>query len=84
MLQNNKRDNKRRAITREKNIAKFTLPKDAVIDYKNTALLQRYINDRGKIVPRRISGISSREQRQLSSAIKRARFLGLMTIPSRS
>ncbi|MBI5149390.1 MAG: 30S ribosomal protein S18 [Candidatus Omnitrophica bacterium] len=58
---------------------RYQLPKDAVIDYKNISLLQKYLNDRGKIVPRRITGISSKEQRQLVSAIKKARFLSLLT-----
>jgi len=55
------------------------MAKDADIDYKNVALLQKYLNDRGKIVPRRISGVTAKKQRQLSLAIKRARFLGLLT-----
>jgi len=58
---------------------KYQLPKDAVIDYKNVSLLQKFINDRGKIVPRRISGVTANKQRQLSLAIKRARFLALLT-----
>ena len=58
---------------------RYQLPKDAVIDYKNISLLQRYLNDRGKIVPRRITGISAKEQRLLVSAIKKARFLALLT-----
>ena len=59
--------------------AKFQLPKDAVIDYKNLPLIQRYINDRGKLVPRRISGLTAKEQRQISIAVKRARFMALLT-----
>ena len=62
--------------------SRYEMPKDAVIDYKNFALLQKYLNDRGKIVPRRISGISSKTQRQLTSAIKKARFLALLTTGS--
>lgn len=58
---------------------RYQLPKDADINYKNVGLLQRYLNDRGKIVPRRITGISANEQRRLVSAIKKARFLALLT-----
>ncbi len=49
-----------------------------VIDYKDTRLLQRYISERGKIVPSRITAVSAKKQRELAQAIKRARFLGLL------
>lgn len=48
------------------------------IDYKDTRLLQRYVSERGKIVPSRITAVSARKQRELARAIKRARFLGLL------
>jgi small subunit ribosomal protein S18 len=48
------------------------------IDYKDTRLLARFVNEQGKILPSRITGISSKMQRQLTQAIKRARHLGLM------
>ena len=48
------------------------------IDYKDVKLLQRYISERGKIVPSRITAVSSKKQRELARAIKRARFLGLL------
>ena len=48
------------------------------IDYKDTKLLQRYISERGKIVPRRITAVSSKKQRELARAIKRARILALL------
>lgn len=48
------------------------------IDYKDVRLLQRYISERGKIVPSRITAVSAKNQRQLSQAIKRARYLGLL------
>lgn len=65
-----------------KKLIKFTLPKDTKIEYKNLSLLQRYITERGKIVSRRLSGISAKEQRAMSLAIKRARFLGLLSVGS--
>jgi len=49
-----------------------------VIDYKDDKLLSRFISERGKILPRRLSGLSARHQRQLSVAIKRARYLALL------
>ena len=53
--------------------------KDApTIDYKDTRLLQRYVSERGKIVPSRITAVGSKNQRKLSQAIKRARFLALL------
>ena len=48
------------------------------IDYKDVRLLQRYISERGKIVPSRITAVSQKNQRELARAIKRARFLGLL------
>jgi small subunit ribosomal protein S18 len=49
-----------------------------VIDYKDEKLLSRFLTERGKILPRRLSGISARHQRQLSIAIRRARYLALL------
>lgn len=51
----------------------------AVIDYKDPHMLDRFTNDRGKILPRRASGTCARHQRQLSTAIKRGRFLALVS-----
>lgn len=48
------------------------------IDYKDTRLLQRYISERGKIVPSRITAVGAKNQRRLATAIKRARFLALL------
>ncbi len=49
-----------------------------VVDYKDDKLLARFLTERGKILPRRLSGISARHQRQIQVAIKRARFLALL------
>ncbi len=57
---------------------KFTEAGIEYIDYKDTELLERFMNDQGKILPRRVTGTSAKYQRQLSRAIKRARFLGLI------
>jgi len=48
------------------------------IDYKDIKLLQRYISERGKIVPARITAVSAKKQRELARAIKRARFIALL------
>lgn len=50
----------------------------SVVDYKDDRRLGRFITERGKILPRRISGVCARHQRQISTAIKRARFLALL------
>ncbi len=57
---------------------KKTAKDELVFDYKNPQLLKNYITDRGKIVPARVSGLSARQQRQLTRAIKRARILALL------
>lgn len=52
--------------------------KDSAIDYKDTAKLKRYVSERGKILPRRITGNCAKHQRALTVAIKRARHVSLM------
>lgn len=52
-------------------------PKEA-IDYKDVDLLRKYITERGKILPRRITGLTSKQQHALTTAIKRARILALL------
>ncbi len=69
---------KRKMRPRTKGGPKFMLPTELKIDYKNFPLLQKFLSDRGKIIPRRISGITATQQRQLSSSIKMARYLGLL------
>jgi len=48
------------------------------IDYKNTTLLFRYLTEQGKIIPRRLSGLTAKQQRHMTKAIKQARILGLI------
>jgi small subunit ribosomal protein S18 len=57
---------------------KRTLDPSLVIDYRNPDLLRRFITDRGKIIPRRISGASARQQRAICLSVKRARYLALL------
>ena len=56
----------------------FAGPNAPKIDYKDTRTLQRYVSERGKIVPSRITAVSAKNQRKLARAIKRARFLALL------
>ena len=63
---------------RRKKFCRFTAEGVKEIDYKDIATLRGYITETGKIVPSRITGTRSRYQRQLSTAIKRARFLALL------
>lgn len=56
----------------------FTGENAAKIDYKDISLLEKYISERGKIVPSRITAVSTKNQRELSKAIKRARFIALL------
>jgi small subunit ribosomal protein S18 len=53
------------------------------IDFKNTRLLTRFVSDSGKIMPRRLTGTTAKKQRELSTAIKRSRILGLMPFTSK-
>jgi small subunit ribosomal protein S18 len=68
----------RRPFFRRRKTCPFTGPNAPKIDYKDVKLLQRYISERGKMVPSRITAVSTKKQRALSLAIKRARFLGLL------
>jgi small subunit ribosomal protein S18 len=63
---------------RRKKFCKFTADGVTEIDYKDLNTLRQYISETGKIVPSRITGTCARFQRQLSTAIKRARFLALI------
>ena len=68
----------RRPFFRRRKTCPFSGPNAPKIDYKDTRMLQRYISERGKIIPARISAVCTKKQRELAQAIKRARFLGLL------
>ncbi len=68
----------RRPFFRRRKSCPFSGPHAPKIDYKDVELLQRFVSERGKIVPSRITAVSTRKQRELAQAIKRARFLGLL------
>ncbi|CAN5319150.1 30S ribosomal protein S18 [soil metagenome] len=68
----------RRPFFRRRKVCPFSGAGAPKIDYKDVKLLQRYISERGKIVPSRITAVSQIKQRELAKAIKRARFLALL------
>ena len=69
---------RRRGGRRRKKVCVFCADPNAVIDYKDTNRLKRYVSERGKILPRRITGSCAKHQRALTVAIKRARHVSLM------
>ncbi len=71
-------DGQRRPFFRRKKTDPFSGANAPKIDYKDVKLLQRYISERGKIVPSRITAVSNKNQRILANAIKRARFMALL------
>ena len=68
----------RRPFFRRRKTCPFSGPNAPKIDHKDTRLLSRYISERGKIVPSRITAVGAKNQRKLATAIKRARFLALL------
>jgi small subunit ribosomal protein S18 len=67
-----------RKFFRRKKVCKFTVEKIDTISYRDVRLLQQFVSDRGKIIPRRLSGTSAPFQRKLTKAIKRARAIALL------
>ncbi|MBD0273226.1 MAG: 30S ribosomal protein S18 [Acetobacteraceae bacterium] len=68
----------RRPFYRRRKSCPFSGPNAPKIDYKDVRLLSRFLSERGKIVPSRITAVSAKKQRELALAIKRARFLALL------
>ena len=85
MKRNNNKNNRSRENTRNspfedrKRFCPFSQKTSPFIDYKDIKMLSRYISEKGKITPSRITNVSSKKQKELSQAIKRARFLSLMS-----
>src|SRR5512135_672808 len=73
-----KKERGQKALFRRRKFCRFTAEKVEWIDYKDIEVLKDFVNETGKIIPARITGTSSGYQRQLSDAIKRARFLALL------
>lgn len=69
---------RRRPMRRRKKVCVFCADKNKDIDYKDVNMLKRYISERGKILPRRITGNCAKHQRALTVSIKRSRHIALM------
>mgnify|MGYP003237313187 FL=1 len=76
------RDNRRGGRKGRKKVCGFCVDKVGSIDYKDVARLRRFISERAKILPRRVTGTCARHQRELTVAIKRARHLALLPFSS--
>jgi len=71
-------NNKRRGGMRRKKVCQFCADKTEVIDYKDVDKLKKYVTERGKILPKRITGTCAIHQREVTKAIKRARIVALL------
>ncbi|WP_280771253.1 30S ribosomal protein S18 [Salipaludibacillus daqingensis] len=72
----------RRGRPKRRKVCYFTVNKIKHIDYKDTGLLSKFVSERGKILPRRVTGTSAKYQRQLTRAIKRSRTMALLPFVS--
>ena len=72
------RDNRAPRGRKRRKVCAFCVDKIAEIDYKDVPRLRRFLSERGKIIPRRVTGTCARHQRQLTTAIKRARHLAFL------
>lgn len=82
MAERNERPERRGGRKGRKKVCGFCVDKIEAIDYKDVAKLRRYISERAKILPRRVTGTCARHQRDLTVAIKRARHLALLPFSS--
>ncbi|MBQ8808590.1 MAG: 30S ribosomal protein S18 [Clostridia bacterium] len=78
MMEKDKTERPFRARKAKKIVCQFCVDKVTDIDYKDVAKLRRYVSERAKILPRRITGTCAKHQRQLTIAIKRARHIALL------
>jgi small subunit ribosomal protein S18 len=67
-----------KSISRRRKTCPFSVDNAPVIDYKDIDMLKRYVSERGKLMPSRITGVSAKYQRQLTVAVKRARQIALL------
>ena len=77
-------ENKNSPFEDRKKFCPFSQKNSPEIDYKDIKLLSRYVSEKGKIIPSRITNVSRSKQKELSIAIKRARFLGLMSFTNKA
>lgn len=80
----NREDNKNSPFDDKKKFCPFSQKNSPIIDYKDIKLLSRYVSEKGKIIPSRITNVSRSKQKELTIAIKRARFLGLMSYTNKT
>ncbi|GAB5605665.1 30S ribosomal protein S18 [Sideroxyarcus sp. TK5] len=73
-----KKNNSSRQLFKRRKFCRFTAEKIAEVDYKDINILKEFVSENGKLIPARITGTKARYQRQLSTAVKRARFLALL------
>lgn len=76
------RDNRRGGRKSRKKVCAFCVDRVETIDYKDISKLRRYLSERAKILPRRVTGTCARHQRELTVSIKRARYLALIPYTS--
>ena len=77
-------ENRNSPFEERKKFCPFSQKNSPVIDYKDIKLLSRYVSEKGKMIPSRITNVSRSKQKELSTAIKRARFLALMSYTNKS
>ena len=79
---NNRNNNDDDSMPRQRRIKKkvcaFCADKNLVIDYKDADKLKKYVSEKGKILPRRVTGLCAKHQREVTLAVKRARHIGLL------
>ena len=74
----NRDDSKNSPFEERRKFCPFSQKNSPIIDYKDIKLLSRYVSEKGKIIPSRITNVSRGKQKELSTAVKRARFLALL------
>jgi small subunit ribosomal protein S18 len=72
------RKKKKKKRTPSRKVSRLTADRTVFIDYKDVSMLKHYVTERGKIIPRRITGNSAKHQRMLTEAVKRARHIALL------
>ena len=77
-------ENRNSPFEERKKFCPFSQKNSPVIDYKDIKLLSRYVSEKGKMIPSRITNVSRSKQKELSTAIKRARFLALMSYTNKT
>ena len=80
----NRDEKKNSPFEERKRFCPFSQKNSPIIDYKDVKLISRYISEKGKIMPSRITNISRSKQKELSTAIKRARFLALISFTNKT